>query len=65
MCVYGKENEVERVTLFIICVFLGAGGAWLVFRFAARFGLLDIPNARSSHEIRIPVPKGGGTGDHE
>jgi len=48
--------------LYIACAFLGGVGAWLVSRFASIFGLMDIPNERSSHEIPIPVPKGGGIG---
>lgn len=41
---------------------LGGAGAWFISRFAFRFGLMDIPNERSSHEIPIPIPKGGGIG---
>ncbi len=41
---------------------LGGAGAWFISRFAVRFGLMDIPNERSSHEIPIPIPKGGGIG---
>jgi len=41
---------------------LGGAGAWFIARFAFRFGLIDIPNERSSHEIPIPIPKGGGVG---
>ena len=48
--------------LYIVCTFLGGVGAWLVSRFAFTFGLMDIPNERSSHEIPVPVPKGGGLG---
>lgn len=36
------------------------GGAWLISRSASRFGLIDIPNDRSSHVI--PTPRGGGIG---
>jgi Fuc2NAc and GlcNAc transferase len=32
----------------------------LLIRFASRFGLQDLPNARSSHEV--PRPRGGGLG---
>lgn len=39
---------------------LGLIGAWFVSRFAYRFGLLDIPNDRSSHDL--PTPRGGGVG---
>ena len=48
--------------LYIACMFLGGVGAWVISRFAFRLGLMDIPNERSSHEIPIPVPKGGGIG---
>lgn len=39
---------------------LGALGAWLVSRHAARLGLVDEPCERSSHAR--PTPKGGGLG---
>ncbi len=39
---------------------LGFSGALWVAVYGYRLGLLDTPNARSSH--RIPVPKGGGLG---
>jgi UDP-N-acetylmuramyl pentapeptide phosphotransferase/UDP-N-acetylglucosamine-1-phosphate transferase len=39
---------------------IAAGVSWLVMRNAARFGLMDIPNARSSH--LSPTPRGGGIG---
>lgn len=44
----------------IISVSLGAFGAWFMSRFAYRFGLLDLPNDRSSHNL--PTPRGGGVG---
>lgn len=46
--------------LCFLCCLLGAGGAWAICCFADRLGLLDCPNARSSH--CTPVPKGGGIG---
>lgn len=39
---------------------LGFFGAWFISRYARHFGLLDIPNDRSSH-VR-PTPRGGGVG---
>jgi len=38
----------------------GAAGAWLVGCHAQRFGLIDVPDGRSSH--RRPTPRGGGIG---
>ena len=48
--------------LYIVCILLGGAGAWFISRYAVRFGLMDVPNERSSHEIAMPVPKGGGIG---
>lgn len=53
---------MESSILYIGSTFLGGAGAWFISRFAFRFGLMDIPNERSSHEIPIPIPKGGGIG---
>lgn len=39
---------------------VAAGVCWLVARNASRLGLVDIPNARSSHQS--PTPRGGGIG---
>jgi Fuc2NAc and GlcNAc transferase len=39
---------------------LGYAGAWLVMRYGAWFGTIDIPNSRSSHFKA--VPKGAGLG---
>ena len=39
---------------------LGLAGAWLISRYAYRLGLVDQPNARSSHSK--PTPRGGGVG---
>ena len=47
-------------SLIIISFFLGMLGAWFMSRYAYRFGLLDIPNDRSSHNL--PTPRGGGIG---
>ena len=45
---------------YISSVLLGALGAWVIARFGRKLGLVDKPNARSSHFY--PVPKGGGIG---
>jgi len=39
---------------------LGILGAWVVGRYGASLGLVDVPNHRSSHTL--PTPKGGGIG---
>jgi Fuc2NAc and GlcNAc transferase len=39
---------------------LGIIGAWFISRYAYRFGLVDVPNDRSSHIL--PTPRGGGIG---
>jgi Fuc2NAc and GlcNAc transferase len=44
----------------VIAFGVTAGVAWLVARNAARLGLLDVPNERSSHVT--PTPRGGGIG---
>lgn len=49
---------ISVTLLFSLC--LGAFGAWFMAQYAFRFGLLDIPNDRSSHNL--PTPRGGGVG---
>ncbi len=46
----------------IICMslMLGALGAWLIYNYGNEWGIIDIPNERSSH-TKI-IPKGGGIG---
>jgi Fuc2NAc and GlcNAc transferase len=44
----------------IAALVVGVGVSWLISRYADRLGLLDIPNARSTH--RTPTPRGGGLG---
>jgi Fuc2NAc and GlcNAc transferase len=44
----------------IAALVVGMGVSWLISHYAGRLGLLDIPNARSSH--RTPTPRGGGLG---
>ena len=46
--------------LYIFSLFLSAIGAWAISRPAAKIGLVDCPNVRSSHAR--PTPKGGGIG---
>ena len=46
--------------IVFISLVLGFAGAWFMSRYAFRFGLLDIPNNRSSHNL--PTPRGGGIG---
>lgn len=50
------------MTLFLIGIslVLGGGVAWFMSRYAHCFGLLDLPNDRSSHNL--PTPRGGGIG---
>ena len=45
---------------FIIPFIISGGGAWIIYRYGDRIGLLDEPNERSSHYW--PTPKGGGIG---
>jgi len=53
--------EYQRVgMLFVVCIGLGAFGAWLVAGIPFREHLLDSPNERSSHTT--PTPVGGGVG---
>ncbi len=40
--------------------FFGLAGAWLISKYAFQWGLMDMPNHRSSH-LR-PTPRGGGVG---
>jgi len=44
----------------VLAFVVAAGVAWLVARNAAKLGLLDVPNERSSHET--VTPRGGGIG---
>ena len=53
---------MQMPILYISSVILGGAGAWLISRYAVRLGLMDVPNERSSHEVPMPVPKGGGIG---
>lgn len=52
---------MQTIILIILLGFLsGALGAAIARRYGGRFGLLDIPNERSSHTI--PTVRGGGMG---
>ena len=51
---------MESPVLYLVCGLLGGGGAWIISRYAVGLGLMDVPNERSSHEVAIPIPKGGG-----
>jgi Fuc2NAc and GlcNAc transferase len=44
----------------IVAFGVGAVATWLIARNAAKLGLLDVPNERSSHQS--PTPRGGGIG---
>lgn len=46
--------------LLAVAAALGACGAWFMSHFAYRFGLLDLPNDRSSYNL--PTPRGCGVG---
>jgi Fuc2NAc and GlcNAc transferase len=48
------------IFIFFSSFFLGGLGAWFIKVLGSRFGLLDRPNERSSHQK--PTPKGGGIG---
>jgi Fuc2NAc and GlcNAc transferase len=48
------------VAAVVIAFVVSAGVAWLVATNAARLGLLDVPNERSSHQS--VTPRGGGIG---
>ncbi len=49
-----------ELMLYLISVFLGGAGAWIIAKWGGKFSLLDRPNSRSSHEK--VTPKGGGIG---
>jgi Fuc2NAc and GlcNAc transferase len=55
-----QMNAQMMLLLFPIAAMLGWVGAFLVAHQGQRIGLLDHPNARSSHAR--PTPKGGGIG---
>jgi hypothetical protein len=44
------------MTCIIASCLPGLAGAWSMSRYAYRFGLLDIPNDRSSHNFPTPLP---------
>lgn len=55
---HAAENLMIITTL--ISTLIGMTGAWLIAKYAPSFGLLDVPNDRSSHQV--PTPRGGGIG---
>ena len=52
--------QVSTLLVLLASLVLGAFGAWFMSRYAYRFGLVDVPNDRSSHDL--PTPRGGGIG---
>jgi len=48
----------RELALFLTAAALSAAATWFIWRHAVNWGLLDIPNARSSHSH--PTPRGGG-----
>lgn len=52
--------RLSMLPLFISSLLLGAFGAYLVYKFGYKIGLVDYPIGRSSHDT--PTPKGGGIG---
>jgi len=49
-----------NIILCLSCLVLGSAGAWVIKEFAFKWGLVDNPEGRSSHDR--PTPKGGGIG---
>ena len=52
--------NVKYSILYIASFVFGGAGAWFISRWGSHLGLLDNPNARSSHDT--DVPKGGAIG---
>lgn len=48
------------IFIFLLSFTIGMFGAWFVYKFGDKLGILDLPNHRSSHDC--VVPKGGGIG---
>jgi Fuc2NAc and GlcNAc transferase len=48
------------ISIKIISFLFGAIGAWSIYKYGYRVGLVDLPKERSSHSL--PTPKGGGIG---
>ena len=55
-----NEFSLENLILYIGCIFWGGAGAWVIGKYATKWGFVDLPNERSSHVM--PTPKGGGIG---
>jgi Fuc2NAc and GlcNAc transferase len=51
---------MSMLSVLLINITLGLFGAWFMAHYAYRVGLVDLPNARSSHVT--PTPRGGGIG---
>jgi UDP-N-acetylmuramyl pentapeptide phosphotransferase/UDP-N-acetylglucosamine-1-phosphate transferase len=51
---------MKTTIILFLSFILGVAGAWFISRYAYLFGLLDVPNDRSSHSL--PTPRGGGIG---
>ena len=49
---------LRELALFLTAIVLSAAATWQIRRRAVHWGLLDVPNARSSHTR--PTPRGGG-----
>jgi UDP-N-acetylmuramyl pentapeptide phosphotransferase/UDP-N-acetylglucosamine-1-phosphate transferase len=54
------EAIMTAIAILPLTFMLGMAGAWFMSRYAFRLGLIDLPNARSSHTT--PTPRGGGVG---
>jgi len=53
-------HKMTLTALLLSSCILGFLGAWIMSLFAVKLGLVDCPNARSSHSH--PIPRGGGVG---
>ena len=50
----------DNFSFFLLSLFFGSFGAYIICKYGIKLGLVDIPNERSSHSKSIP--KGGGVG---
>ncbi len=51
---------MQNIVIVLASLLLGSMGAWIIEKTGYKFGMLDVPNHRSSHVKE--VPKGGGIG---
>jgi Fuc2NAc and GlcNAc transferase len=51
---------MQNMVIVLVSLLLGSMGAWVIEKNGYKFGVLDVPNHRSSHVKE--VPKGGGVG---